>query len=76
MIYVIGVIILAAAIGLVYSKIRNTLFAAKDAVLVKEDQALAAKETEIKANIKNLTDNIKPADPLNPEEVEAFWSKK
>jgi hypothetical protein len=74
--YVLGLIIAVAGLGILYAKIRNSIFSAKDGFLIKEDQDLKAKEDSLKQEVTNLTNNIKPPEALTPDQVEAYWSKK
>ncbi len=76
MVYAILAIVALVLGYLLYSKIRKALFVAKDISMVKEDQALMVKETELKKEIANIKAEIKPSADLTPAEVEDYWSKK
>lgn len=76
MMYVILAIPALAILAILIAKIKALLFKAKDAKLVKEDNALSqkqnAQELAVELSKAGLKTHVKL---IMPEEVEEFWDK-
>lgn len=75
MIYGLAALAVIVILVLLSTKLKSLFFKAKDAKLVKEDQALKQEQVKLEAQIDDLKTPVK-AGELSPTEVEDFWKKK
>lgn len=74
MIYGIATLAVIVILVLLSTKLKSLFFKAKDAKLVKEDQALKQEQIKLEDQIDDLKTPVK-ARELSPSEIEEFWRK-
>lgn len=76
MTYLYIVLALLALGYVLYGKLKNLMFKAKDVALVKEDEALKTKQGTLEQEIQAKRQEMNsPVPDMTPEEVEEFWKK-
>lgn len=71
---IIVILLLILVLILLFSKIKNIFFRNTQDKLIKDDETLKLKETELKSEINKLKEQQNP-EPLTPDKVEEFWKK-